>query len=241
MTGLVRKATLLAACGLVVAGAAAAGVPNAANSQKPCIILADFPNSNQFGGVNPGVCAVNALKVIERDALNNPVANSAVVLDFTTCAATFQLADTQADPAITTTCTVGPTVHQVMKTTNALGEVYFKRMLYGKAIDVLVEARRLGELFADDFFYLGSSYYKLNRFVPAEEQLLKAQSLAKYREGAYLQLYNVYMKTRQPEKALAQLDDYLKFFVADDTYRDVQKRAKLLRDTIKKAKARGGG
>jgi hypothetical protein len=122
MTGLVRKATLLAACGLVVAGAAMAGVPNAANSQKPCLILADFPNSNQFGGANPGVCAINALKVIVRDALNNPVANSDVVLDFSTCTVgNIKLADTQADPAITTACG-GKTV---LKTTNALGEVCF--------------------------------------------------------------------------------------------------------------------
>src|SRR5262245_33300461 len=124
MTGLVRKATLLAACGLVVAGAAMAGIPNAANSQKPCVILADFPNSNQFGGVNPGVCVVNALKVIVRDALNNPVANSDVVLDFSTCGASpgpIMLGTTQADPAITTAC-AGRTV---LKTTNALGEVCF--------------------------------------------------------------------------------------------------------------------
>ena len=122
MTGLVRKATLLAACGLVVAGAAMAGIPNAANSQKPCVILADFPNSNQFGGPNPGICTINALKVIVRDALNNPVANSDVVLDFSTCTVgNIKLADTQADPAITTACG-GKTV---LKTTNALGEVCF--------------------------------------------------------------------------------------------------------------------
>ena len=122
MTGLVRKATLLSACGLVIAGAAMAGIPSPAFSQKPCVILADFPNSNQFGGVNPGICGINALKVIVRDGLNNPVANSDVVLDFSTCpAGTIQLADTQADPSITTACT-GRTV---MKTTNALGEVCF--------------------------------------------------------------------------------------------------------------------
>lgn len=118
----------------------------------------------------------------------------------------------------------------------ALGEIYFRRLLYGKAIDVLVEARRLGTTFADDSFYLGSSYYKLQRFKPAEEELLHAQTLAKYRDGSYLQLYNLYMKTRQPEKALAQLEDYMKFFASGDTYSDVQKRAKLLRDAIKQAK-----
>jgi tetratricopeptide (TPR) repeat protein len=123
----------------------------------------------------------------------------------------------------------------------ALGEAYFKRLLYFKSIEVLAEARKLGPVSSDDAFYLGSSYYKLDRFGPAEEELLRAQSLGKYREGSYLQLYNLYMKTRRPEKALAQLEDYLKFFVADDTYRDVQKREKLLKAAIKKAQKAGGG
>jgi hypothetical protein len=122
MTGLVRKATLLSACGLMLAGAAMAGIPNAANSQKPCVILMDLPNSPNNVGVNPGVCGQPALKVIVRDALNNPVANSDVVLDFSTCpVGTIQLADTQSDPAVTTVC-AGKTV---LKTTDALGEVCF--------------------------------------------------------------------------------------------------------------------
>ena len=126
MTGLVRKATLLSVCGLMlVAGAALAGVPNAANSQKPCVILMDVPNSTNNVGVNPGVCGINALKVIVRDALNNPVVNADVVLDFSTCPAgppiPVKLADTQSDPAVTTAC-AGRTI---LKTSNAQGEVCF--------------------------------------------------------------------------------------------------------------------
>jgi hypothetical protein len=123
MTGLVRKATLLSVCGLlIVAGAAVAGVPHAGNSQKPCVILMDLPNSTNNVGVNAGVCGINALKVIVRDALNNPVANSDVVLDFSTCGGNpgpVMLATTQSDPAVTTAC-AGRTV---LKTTNAQGEV----------------------------------------------------------------------------------------------------------------------
>jgi hypothetical protein len=125
MTGLVRKATLLTVCGLtLMAGAAMAGIPAAANSQKPCVILMDLPNSTNNVGANAGVCGQAALKVIVRDALNNPVANSDVVLDFSTCGGSpgpIMLADTQSDPAVTTAC-AGRTV---LKTTNALGEVCF--------------------------------------------------------------------------------------------------------------------
>jgi len=122
MTGLVRKATLLSACGLVLAGAAMAGVPNAANSQKPCIILMDLSNSKNNVGSNNGVCGQSGLKVIVRDALNNPVANSDVVIDFSACAPPgIQVGSAQVDPAVTTLCT-GRTF---MKTTNALGEACF--------------------------------------------------------------------------------------------------------------------
>jgi hypothetical protein len=124
MTGLVRKATLLSIGGLLLAGAAFAGIPAAANSSAPCIILMDFPNSTNNVGANPGVCNVGTLKVIVKDALNNPVAGSDVVVDFTSCTGwgtAVRLADTQSDPAVTTSCG-GKTV---LKTTDALGEVCF--------------------------------------------------------------------------------------------------------------------
>lgn len=122
MTGLVRKATLLCVGGVLLAGAAMAGVPSPANSQAPCIVLMDMDNSTNSIGVNPGVCGQPALKVIVRDANNNPVAGSAVVVDFSTCNVTnVKLADTQADPAVTVACT-GKTA---TKSANGLGEVCF--------------------------------------------------------------------------------------------------------------------
>src|SRR5215475_10671403 len=105
MTGLVRKATLLCVGGILVAGAAMAGVPSGANSQKPCILLMDFGNSTNGVGVNAGVCGQPALKVIVRDGNNMVVAGATVVLDFSTCgtggatgaAGNAQLASTQDD------------------------------------------------------------------------------------------------------------------------------------------------
>src|SRR5262245_16098635 len=107
MTGLVRKATLLTVCGLVIAGAAVANTPSPANSQKPCIMLMDFPNSNNNAGANAAMCAdplYDALHVVVRDGSNAPVQNAEVILDFSGCPApapnNLKLADTQSDPAV---------------------------------------------------------------------------------------------------------------------------------------------
>lgn len=77
MTGLVRKAILLSAVGIVVAGAAMAGVPSPSNSTKPGSV-------NATGYTNPPDPAGNVLYVI-RDINNLVVANAEVVLDFTQC------------------------------------------------------------------------------------------------------------------------------------------------------------
>lgn len=129
MTGLVRKATLLCVAGVLVAGAAMAGVPSPANSQKPCILLMDFGNSNTGIGVNQGVCGQPALKVIVRDANNAPVAGATVVLDFSICntggatgsAGNVQLGSVQDDAGVAIACG-GKTA---TKTANGLGEVCF--------------------------------------------------------------------------------------------------------------------
>ena len=123
MTGLVRKATYLSACGLMLAGAAMAGVPSAANSSAPCILLMDLPNT----GVNPGICQtlVPTLKVIVRDGLGNLVAGSDVVLDFSACpgpgSSAVMTATVPQDPLVTEAC-AGRTY---LKTTNANGEACF--------------------------------------------------------------------------------------------------------------------
>jgi hypothetical protein len=79
MTGLVRKATLLAACGLLVSAAAMASVPSPCNSTLPCGI--------EVGGHN-GTTTNEPLvtfTVTVKDLANNPVANSSVVIDFSAC------------------------------------------------------------------------------------------------------------------------------------------------------------
>jgi hypothetical protein len=78
MTGLVRKATLLAACGCLVAGAAMAGIPDPALSTLGTVI--------NLGGNTGGTVDVLAQKTVTiRDAFNNPIQNSTVVITFTNC------------------------------------------------------------------------------------------------------------------------------------------------------------
>ena len=95
MTGLVRKATMLCVGGLLLAGAAVAGIPSAANSVIPaCIALTDAQSN----------ASCNAM--IIRDANNNPVAGASVTLDFSACpnvagpGGQVQICDTQPDQAV---------------------------------------------------------------------------------------------------------------------------------------------
>ena len=77
MTGLVRKATLLSVGGLLIAGAAMAGLPNAANS--------DIPASISIFDDNADVSAsLPDQRLVIRDENNIPVPNATVVFDFTT-------------------------------------------------------------------------------------------------------------------------------------------------------------
>lgn len=113
MTGLVRKTTLLCVGALMLAGAAVAGVPTGANSQLPCIILMDYPNSGPGSagnagtavGPNSGVCAVGGLQIIVRDGNNQVVPFSEVVIDFSLCSTTdVKPGSVQTDAAVTVGC-----------------------------------------------------------------------------------------------------------------------------------------
>ncbi len=110
MTGLVRKATLLSAVGLVVAGAASAGVPNATNSTKPsCIVTTGYASP-----ATPD--PAGAVTYVIRDAGNTPVPNAEVVLDFTACT-DVKLSQNISGANLVTTCAS----KRVTGTTNGLG------------------------------------------------------------------------------------------------------------------------
>lgn len=117
MTGLLRKAAMTVV-GLAVAATAFAGVPSPGNSSfsASCIKLV-----NKDAG---GVAAPNgAFTVTVRDLANNPIANSAVVLDFANCAAPADIrVQSGGQPAgLVQNCAA----HTVRLTSDALGQVTF--------------------------------------------------------------------------------------------------------------------
>jgi len=113
MTGLVRKATLLTAAGLLAASAAMAGVPSAANSTVPaCISLV---------GSSAGVPdALGSFSVTVRDLANNPLNGASVVIDLSGCT-DIAICDDQLDVDALVNCAAKTT----RKFTDALGNVSF--------------------------------------------------------------------------------------------------------------------
>lgn len=112
MTGLVRKATLFTACGVLVAAAAMAGVPSSENS--------DVPTGFRMVGHVLGVpdAATGTLPIVVRDLANNPIPASSVVVDFSACP-DLRICDTQFDAAITVSCG-GKTIHGLTDATGAI-------------------------------------------------------------------------------------------------------------------------
>jgi len=114
MTGLVRKATLLTAAGMLVATAAMAGVPSAANSTTPaCITLV---------GALAGVpdAAAGQFTVTVRDLANNPLNGASVVIDLSGCA-DLAICSDQLDANALVNCGAKTT----RKFTDATGKVTF--------------------------------------------------------------------------------------------------------------------
>ena len=112
MTGLVRKATLLTACGMLVAAAAMAGVPSPINSTKPSYI--DVVGTNA-GTPDPW----GTFTIVVRDLGSNPIANSQVVLDFLACT------DMDLCSAVVAGQTVDCPTMTVRGFTDALGSITF--------------------------------------------------------------------------------------------------------------------
>jgi len=103
MTGLVRKAAILAACGVILGAAVAvAGVPSPSNSTIPARI--------NLVGIDAGssladVAAAGALVTVTvRDLAANPIANSSVVLDFSGVVSDTRIADSQPYAGLTANC-----------------------------------------------------------------------------------------------------------------------------------------
>jgi len=117
MTGLVRRATLLTAVGLLAATAALAGVPSAGTSTIGTSML--------LGGTNAGAADSRCQKtILVRDAASNPVPNSVVVINFTGCGSPneIKISSTQPFAGMFVNCAA----RTVSAVTNASGIATFR-------------------------------------------------------------------------------------------------------------------
>lgn len=113
MTGLVRKAALLTAAGLMIASAAMAGVPSPGNSTSP----ACFTLVGNAGGIRD---AAGTFTVTVRDLANNPLNGASVVVDLSGTT-DLKICSDQLDVAALVNCAAKTT----RKFTDALGQVTF--------------------------------------------------------------------------------------------------------------------
>src|SRR5204863_1845346 len=96
-----------------------------------------------------------------------------------------------------------------MKARASLGQRAYELNDFKKAADLLSEAARLGNISSDVYFMLGVSHFKLENFTLAEASLQRALAINPGMGLANLALYNVYLRRRQLDKALVQLDTYV--------------------------------
>jgi hypothetical protein len=136
MTGLVRKATLLTACGMLLAAAAMAGVPSPANSTTPGAVLLVGRNA-----VGPDTTD-GVFQVVVRDLANNPINASSVVVDFAG-AADLKVCSDQYNTESTVNCAA----KTIRRFTDASGTVRFT--LIGGSTGAGVSDRGTAKIFAD--------------------------------------------------------------------------------------------
>ena len=118
MTGLVRRATLLTAVGLIAAGTASAGVPSAGNTTRPGAVVLVPKDPTQ-----PLAAAAALATFIVRDAANNPVPNSVVVINASGCTGTeIRLSSNQPHAGVFVNCAA----KSVSAVTNGAGTATFR-------------------------------------------------------------------------------------------------------------------
>ena len=93
MTGLVRKATFLSACGMLIAGSAMAFVPSPITSTFGCSI-------RLVGRLGAVVDPIGTYVIVVKDIAGNPIPNAAVKLDFTACCNDEKVASVQGWPGL---------------------------------------------------------------------------------------------------------------------------------------------
>jgi len=144
MTGLVRKAAVLAACGVVFGAAVAvAGVPSPVNSTFPGRI--NLVGTNSISTRADSLSPASKVTVTVRDLANNPIPNSSVVFDFTGDISDTRIADNQPYQNITANCGT----HAVSTLTDAAGIATLVVQGGGKSPAGVKHLAGSGKIYAD--------------------------------------------------------------------------------------------
>ena len=147
MTGLVRKATLFAACGVLVASAAMAGVPSPGNSTLPASGRINLVGKDAVSGNADGAAANGTVSVIVRDLANNPIVNSTVILDFSGCTSDTREGDQASQPVAALTVNCG--AHTIRTLSDVTGTATFTIVGGGPAVASPAHALGCAKVYAD--------------------------------------------------------------------------------------------
>jgi tetratricopeptide (TPR) repeat protein len=121
---------------------------------------------------------------------------------------------------------------------SALGRMYVEGGQFEKGIATFLHAGSLGTPSADDRYYLGLGFYRMDNTAAAQQQFEQAIALApKKNPAVYVQLHNAYMRNGKPAEALGALEKYLQLFPNDPNRKVIEENAKKLRASLGK----GGG
>jgi len=128
---LVRKATLLTACGLMIAAWATAGVPNPAKTAlASTAVIASAGRDGASGAPNSqsNILALGSIpnnRIVVRDVNDAPVAGSSVVVDFQPCnTADIQVCSVQTQPGLSILC--GGGFRNVTLSADGSGVAFFR-------------------------------------------------------------------------------------------------------------------
>jgi len=117
MTGLLRKAMLLACSGVLAASSAMAAVPSPADSSVPCGL--------NLVGSTGGVADVRGdLTIIIRDLALTPIAGSSVVINFNACTPDIRVCSVQPAAGVTASCP--GTVGEISGVTDGSGTIVLR-------------------------------------------------------------------------------------------------------------------
>jgi tetratricopeptide (TPR) repeat protein len=123
-----------------------------------------------------------------------------------------------------------------MRARTALGRYAYESKDFEKTTDLLKVAVQLGETSGDVYFMLGMAYINIDEMDLAEASLLRSLAIAPGKVEIHLALHNIYIKWRQLDRALKELDIFLQEYPDAPEHDRIQAEADKLRKVLQPRK-----